>query len=300
MSELHPSGLRVLLAVAERGSFTAAAAVLGYTQSAVSRQVAALEATAGQRLFDRHRSGVRLTAAGSRLLPRARHIVDELDAALADARALPTGRVRLGTFPIAAASIVPDVLVQLQAEHPELVVTLRESTTPALVRSVRAGTVDLALVAQSPPFRPLDAESPALDVSTLVERDLVVAVGPGHPLAGRRAVEVEELAGQVWVASVGDGGDSLLGVWPGLAERADVRYVVRDWLTKLRLVATGLAITTVSTSFAELLPDGVRTVSIRGEPHEIRRLSLVRLAGQVEPPVAAVIQALQQRAGAND
>lgn len=299
MAELHPSGLRVLLAVAERGSFTAAAGLLGYTQSAVSRQVAALEATAGQRLFERHRTGVRLTAAGSRLVPRARHIVEELDAALADARATPTGRVRLGTFPIAAASIVPGALALLRADHPELMVTLRESTTPALVRAIRAGTLDLALVAQSPPYRPLDAESPALEVSALVERDLVVAVGPGHPLARRRAVEVEELAGQIWVASASDGGESLLGVWPGLAERADVRYVVRDWLTKLRLVAAGLALTTVSASLAELLPAGVRTVSVRGEPRETRRLSLVRLAGPVEPAVDAVIRALAQPAKAD-
>jgi DNA-binding transcriptional LysR family regulator len=296
MAELQPSGLRVLLAVAERGSFTAAAAALGYTQSAVSRQVAALEAAAGQRLFERHRAGVHLTAAGSRLLPRARHIVEQLEAALADARATPTGRVRLGAFPIAAASIVPEALVRLQAEHPELIVTLRESTTPALVRSVRAGTIDLAIVAQSPPYRPLDTESPGLDVSRLAARDLVVAVGPGHPLVRRRAVEVDELAGQTWVASVSDGGDSLLGVWPGLAERADVRYVVRDWLTKLRLVASGLAITTVGSSLADLLPPGVRTVTVRGEPRETRRLSLVRLPGPVEPGVAAVIRVLQQHA----
>lgn len=294
MAQLNPAGLRVLLAVADRGSFTAAAGALGYTQSAVSRQVATLEAAAGQLLFERHRGGVRLTAAGSRLLPRARHIVDELDAALADARATPSGRVRLGTFPIAAAALVPDALLLLRAEHPELIVTLREATTPALVRSIRAGTLDLALVAHSPPYRPLDTESPALDLSTLVERDLVVAVGPGHPLARRRAVEVDELAGQVWVASASEGGDSLMGVWPGLAERADVRYVVRDWLAKLSLVAAGLAITTVAPSLAGHLPEGVRMVSVRGEPRETRRLSLIRLPGPVPPPVAAVADALEQ------
>jgi len=297
MAELNPSGLRVLLVVAERGSFTAAAGALGYTQSAVSRQVAALEAAAGQLMFERHRGGVRLTAAGSRLLPRARHIVAELEAALVDARATPSGRVRLGTFPIAAASFIPETLVLLRAEHPELIVTLREATAPALVRSVRAGTLDLALVAQSPPYRPLDAESPALDVSTIVERDLVVAVGPGHPLARRRAVEVEELAGQVWVANAGESGDSLLGVWPGLAERADVRYVVRDWLAKLRLVAAGLAVTTVSPSLVAQLPDGVRTVSVRGEPRETRRLSLIRLPGPIPPEIAAVAEAVRSQTG---
>lgn len=293
MADLNPSGLRVLLAVAERGSFTAAAATLGYTQSAVSRQVAGLEHSTGQLLFERHRGGVRLTPAGSRLLPRARHIVDELAAALADAQASPVGRVRFGTFPIAAASVAPDAFVQLRAEHPELIVTLREATTPALVRSIRAGTLDLALVAQSPPYRPLDNESPALDVTMLVERDVMVAVGADHPLARRRAVEVEELAGLVWVASPSEGGDSLMGVWPGLAERADVRYVVRDWLTKLRLVGSGLAVTTIATSLAGQLPDGVRMVAVRGEPRETRRLSLIRLPGTLSVEIAAVADALR-------
>ena len=293
MAELQPSGLRVLLAVAERGSFTAAAGVLGYTQSAVSRQVAALETAAGQLLFERHRGGVRLTAAGSRLLPRARHIIDELGAALADARAAPSGRVRLGAFAIAAASFVPEALVRLRAERPDLVVALREATTPALVRAIRAGTLDLAVVAQSPPFRPLDTESPALDVSVLVERELVVAVGPSHPLARRRVVELDDLLGQVWIASASEGGDSLMGVWPGLAERADVRYVVRDWMAKLRLVAAGLGITTVAPSLAAQLPQGVSMLSVRGEPRERRRLSLIRLPGSHAPEIAAVAEALR-------
>lgn len=298
MAELSPTGLRVLLAVAERGSFTAAAVALGYTQSAVSRQVAGLERATGRMLFERHRDGVRLTATGSRLLPRARHIVEELEAALADTRTIPSGRVRLGGFPIATASFVPDVLARLRAERPNLLVTYREATTSALVRSVRAGTLDLALVAQSPPFRPLDAESPALDVWTLVERDLVVAVGLDHPLANRRAVEVEELLGLVWVGSAAEGGDSLMGVWPGLAERADLRYVVRGWLGKLRLVEAGLAVTTVAPSLAPQLPNGVRTVSVRGEPRETRRLSLIRLPGPVQPEIAAVTEALQAQAQA--
>ena len=113
MAELTTTGLRVLVAVAERGSFTAAAAVLGYTQSAVSRQVASLEAAAGQSLFDRHRAGVTLTAAGNRLLPRAARIVADLDAALSDVASGTAGRVRFGTFPMAAAGLVPPVLAAL-------------------------------------------------------------------------------------------------------------------------------------------------------------------------------------------
>ena len=296
MAELNPAGLRVLLAVAEHGSFTAAASSLGYTQSAVSRQASTLERTTGRSLFERHRDGVRLTAAGSQMLPRARLIVDELEAVLAETQPKPSGRVRLGGFPIATASLISPVLADLRTAHPELLVTYREATTPALVRAIRAGTLDLAVVAQLPPYRPLDSESPALDVSTLVERDLVVAVGREHPLAARLTVDVEELAGLVWVGSSSEGGDSLMGVWPGLAERADVRYVVRDWLGKLRLVEAGLAVTTVAPSLAPQLPAGIRTVAVRGEPRETRRLSLVRLPRPIPPAVATVVDALLRHA----
>ena len=291
MAELTTTGLRVLVAVAERGSFTAAANALGYTQSAVSRQVATLEAAAGRSLFERHRAGVTLTAAGSRLLPRAARIVAELDAAVADVASGTVGRVRFGTFPMVAAGLLPPVLAALAQVHPDVVVTLRESSTAGLVRSLRAGTLDVALVAQTPPYRPLDAESPALEVTTLLERDLAVAVGPGHPLARRRSVEVEELEGHVWVAGPADD-DAQLGVWPGLRERADVRYVARDWLTKLRFVAAGLALTTVSPSLAGVLPDGVRLLDVRGEPRESRRLVLARLPGPVDPGVSVFLDAL--------
>jgi hypothetical protein len=200
-----------------------------------------------------------------------------------------TGPVRLGAFATAAAGLVP---AAISALGPEPRVTMREGTTPQLTRAVRAGTSDLAVLARVPPFRPPDAESPALELLTLSERDLLVAVGDRHPFAGRRAVEVEELHGQVWVASRSDAGESLLGVWPGLDERADVRFVVRDWLAKLQIVAAGLAITTSAPVAAGVVPGGVRTVGVRGEPHEVRRLVVARQPGPLDPAVAAVQDAL--------
>jgi DNA-binding transcriptional LysR family regulator len=136
-----PVGLRVLREVAQAGSFSAAAHSLGYTQSAVSRQVARLEAVAGRRLFDRTRHGVTLTAAGTRLLASAIRVLDELDAALLEVAGdpRPAGPVRLGAFATAAAGLVPKALASLS---PELTVMLREGTTPALARALRSGTLD--------------------------------------------------------------------------------------------------------------------------------------------------------------
>jgi DNA-binding transcriptional LysR family regulator len=289
--DFSPTGLRVLREVAQTGSFSAAALSLGYTQSAVSRQVAGLEAAAGRRLFDRGRHGVTLTPEWARLLTSATLVLDELDSARRELTGEETDRrpIRLGAFPAAAAGLVPRALATLP---PQLRVSLREATTPALTRALRAGTVDLAVLARVPPFRPLDAESPALDLTTLSERELAIGVPATHPLAGARAVEVKQLEGQVWVASRSDAGDTLLGVWPGLRERPDVRYVVRDWLAKLQIVAAGLAITTIAPIMLDVLPESVRAVAVRGEPQETRRVVLARLPGSLDGATARVADAL--------
>jgi DNA-binding transcriptional LysR family regulator len=157
---------------------------------------------------------------------------------------------------------------------------------------LRAGTLDLAVIARTPPFRPPDAESPPLDLTTLLERELAICVPANHPFARVRAIEVEQLEGQVWVASRSEAGETLLGVWPGLRERPDVRYVVRDWLAKLQLVAAGLAITTIAPVIGAALPDGVRVVAVRGEPQEIRRVVLARLPGPLDSTAAQIADAL--------
>ena len=120
----------------------------------------------------------------------------------------------------------------------------------------------------------------------------MIGVPASHPLAGAQTVDVPALEGQIWVASRSDPGDSLLGVWPGLSERPDVRYVVRDWLAKLRLVAAGLAITTIAPITSGSLPDGVKVVAVRGEPREIRRIVLASRPGPLDAPNARVAEAL--------
>src|SRR5262249_15456026 len=102
MAELSTTGLRVLREVAALGSFTAAARSLGYTQSAVSRQVAGLETAAGTPLFERAARGVRLTEAGEGLLVRAARVLEELDAAQRELEGMSepaAGWLSVGAFP---------------------------------------------------------------------------------------------------------------------------------------------------------------------------------------------------------
>lgn len=292
--DFSSTALRVLRQVAESGSFTAAAVRLGYTQSAVSRQAAALERGAGTVLFERHFDGVRLTPAGLTLLRHARTILACLDEAEQDltGSAGRTEPVRLGIFPSGGAMLLPLALTRLAETDPHLAVTSREGTTPSLIRSLRAGSLDLAVLTSRPPHRPSDGESPALHLERIEDTELCVAVPTTGVYAGRTSVHAGELVDAPWIATPSSGAEPLLGVWPGLPGRPRVVHTARDWLTKLRLVAAGFGVTTVPRGMSAALPQGVTLLRVDGAPPELRRVLAARLPGRPSPEITRVIQAL--------
>lgn len=298
LSGVSLPALRAFREVAEKGTVTAAAVTLGYSQSAVSRQLAGLERAAGSALLERHHDGVRLTAAGRVVLRGAASALDHLDAAARELTGPPTeaGAVRLGWYPIAGATLVPRALAALRRSHPGIAVTSREASSTALVRALRAGTIDLAILASAPPFRPPDSESPPLKRRTLVERSLCVAVPAGDPLAGGDEVPVTALRGRPWIAGPKSADENLMGVWPGLDERPRIAHTARDWLAKLHLVAADAGITTVPPSLAPLAPPGVRVLPVRGGPDERRRVILAWLRSPLPPAAARLAEAVEAAA----
>jgi DNA-binding transcriptional LysR family regulator len=297
-TDVSLTALRVFRAVAEHGTFTAAAASLGYTQSAVSRQIASIERAAGAELLERRRDGVRLTAAGRLVMRRATVVLDEIDAAARELSGLPEpgGTVRLGWVPSAGATLVPQALAALGHDDPGVQVISREGTTPALTRALRAGSIDVALLSSAPPFRAPDDESPPLVLQTLTERALCLAVPAAHPLARGDFVDVADLRGQRWIAGSANRADQVLGVWPGLDERAEIAHTARDLLAKLQLVAAGCGLTTMSAATAAVAPPGVRILPVRGGPQETRRLLLARLPAPAAGPVLRLAAALRAAA----
>ena len=287
------TSLRVFQEVAERGTLTAAAAALGYTQSAVSRQIASLERAAGVPLMQRRHNGVQLTAAGHTALRRAAAIIAQVDAATRELSGMPDerGTVHLGWFTSAGTALLPQALTALRRTHPAITVITREGSTPALVRALRAGTIDIALLASTPPFRPPDTETPALDVQTITERSLRVAIPSTHPLARHDFVDVNDLHDQPWIAS--PGADTGMGVWPGLDERPQIVHTARDWLAKLHLVAAGCGLTTIPAALHSALPPGVRILPVRGGPQEHRRILIARLPGPIAEAHAVLAHALR-------
>ncbi|MFD8780574.1 LysR family transcriptional regulator [Streptomyces sp. NPDC059916] len=296
--DISSTGLRILRQIAESGSFTAAATRLGYTQSAVSRQAASLERSTGTALFERRPDGVRLTPAGLTLLRHARTILDCLTAAERDLTGTvpQTELVRLGMFLSAGAAILPPSLARLAATAPQITVTTTEGTTPTLIRALRAGSIDLAVLTSRPPHRPLDGESPRLHIETVADTELVVAAPSTGEFAGRTAAHVDELVDAPWIATLSSNSEPLLGVWPGLPGRPHIVHCARDWLTKLQLVAGGFGVTTVPSRLSPVLPPGVSLLHVEGAPPEIRRILVARLPGRPTPAITAVTRAITSTA----
>jgi DNA-binding transcriptional LysR family regulator len=196
---LNVARLKILKEVAYRGSFSAAANALSYTQSAVSQQIAALEAEAGMTLLERHPRGVSLTAAGQTLVGHAEGILARLDAAEASMEAiagLRGGRLRVASFPTAGATLMPLAISTFSSSYPAVELTLVEGEPEQIVPRLRAGELDLALLFEFPGEELAGEEMLRTD---LLEDPMYLALPRSHPLAGKDRLRLADLAGEAWV-----------------------------------------------------------------------------------------------------
>jgi DNA-binding transcriptional LysR family regulator len=295
MPEAHVSltltGLRVVQEVAARGSFTAAADALGYTQSAVSRQVAAMEEAVGAPLFERLPRGVRPSSAGAILVRHAGALLTRVDAAMLELAGLQDrleGRVAVGAFPSALAVLVPRAAARLQRDHPGVALSLAEGTTPTHLRRLRAGRLEVAVIARGPDL-PYVLEDLSADV--VFEGGLLVAVPAEHRLARRGTVDVAELEDEPWISGDVGGADPAFGAWPGLTDPR-IAHRVRDWPSRLGLVAAGLGVATVPSMIVGTTAPGVRLIAV-DEPRPTRRTVLAVTRENRSPGVAALVAALR-------
>lgn len=296
MAEITLTGLRVVRAVMAAGSFTAAAETLGYTQSAISRQVAAMEDAAGAPLFAREARGVRPTPAGAVLARQAAAVLAGVEAAeveLAGLRDQLAGRLVLGAFPTAASVLVPRALAQVLGKHPGLVVDLQEASTPVLLRRLRAGGVEVAVVGVGHGLPDYDLSGLVQDL--LLEDDLRVAVPAGHHLAGQERVHADVLGGETWIVGRGGRRDPQFGAWPTLGEPR-IGYAVQGWPTRLGMVAAGLGISLLPGLAAPSAPAGVRVLRVIDRQWS-GRATVVVTPSRRSRRAEAMVDALQEQAG---
>jgi DNA-binding transcriptional LysR family regulator len=196
---LNVTRLKILKEVAYHGSFSAAAEALSYTQSAVSQQIATLEAETGMALLERHPRGVTLTAAGQALVAHAEGILARLEtaeAALSEIAGLRGGRLRMASFPTAGATLMPLAIATFRAAYPAVELTLAEGEPEQIVPRLRAGELDVALLFEFADELPLPRDMTRVE---LLEDKMFLALARGHRLATRKRIRVEDLATDAWV-----------------------------------------------------------------------------------------------------
>jgi DNA-binding transcriptional LysR family regulator len=278
--------LEHFLAVADEGSFTAAAARLHMVQSSLSASVRALEREVGAPLFVRIHRGVRLTDAGEALRVEAAAILRGVEHArdvVAQTTGLLRGRVRVATVALPRQLDLVEVVCAFRRDHPGVAVHLLHDGARNLVQLVLDGEVDLAVT-------PLAGPEQNLSFVSLLSTPVVAICRVDHPLAGRRQVPLAELAEQDtvdlpngwWVRHLVD------EMFAGAGLPRSVRMEVDEWFGLLAMVQRGFAIGFGPEACLdrEVQPT-LTTVGIAGAPEW--EVGIATLAGQ---PVTAAARAL--------
>ena len=287
---MDPRRLLTFREVARQGSFSRAGEALALTQPAVSQQVAALEKQLGVRLLDRGPGGPRPTEAGALLLAHADAVADRLSQAgaqVAELAATERETLRIGSFPSALATLIPEAIVRLRARMPDVQVEATEASGEELGAAVAAGELHAAVCfqdAEQPPRRPEGTERRELG------REAMLAVmAEDHPLASRESLRVADLAGETWTAPSRDALLYRTCVAAGFEPR--ISFVTRDVLAARGLVASGLAVTLMPALLASGLP-GIAMVPLEGlQP--FRSLYALTPAAGARPAALAFLDALQ-------
>jgi len=285
----------------DEGSFTAAAASLGYTHPAVSQMVRQLEQRTGTVLVERLGRKVRLTEAGDVLARHASTVLSALDAAeeaVAAIAGLRSGRVRLWAFPSSSATVVPHALALVKRRFPDVVVTFNEAEPPESLAALKAGECDLAVAFthEGLDLSDLqdDLESPA--ATKLLDDEVRLPLPKDHRLAKQQRVSLGDLSQDPWIAGCPKCRGHLLHLARGAGFSPDVAFETEDYVAVQGLVAEGLGVA--------LIPDLIlrtthhsEVVALPVEPASRREIFAVTTPDLARvPSVAATIDALVEAA----
>ncbi|PRX68513.1 DNA-binding transcriptional LysR family regulator [Nonomuraea fuscirosea] len=272
--------LRVLVAVARKGSLTAAAKELHYSQPSVSHHLARLEAETGAKLVQRAGRGIRLTEAGRLLAERAAEIIGRLDATAEELAAhvgLRSGRVRLAAFPSALGTFIPKAARLLAGAHPGLRLQLTETEPPEALRLLRAGRVDVAVMFRYDDTAPED--NGIHMVHLLDDPSYLVSSAPPGELAGH--------AESSWITGCDRCRSHLLDICDKAGFEPRISFTSDDIVAVQALVAAGLGLT--------MLP-GLALTAHRHPEVEVARVPgstrHVYAAVYGEPPHPPAVEAL--------
>ena len=288
--------LRFLLEVARSGSLAAAADALGYTPSAVSQQIRALEREVGTVVLERRGRRIVLTEPGHALVEHGQRIVDALAAAEAEVEALGglrAGVLRFGWFSTAGAIVVPQAIARFRASHPEIELLLDEADPDECARRLGEGEFDLAVVYRFKREEPLPS---ALRLTPVLEDRLHIALPAGHRLAHRRRIKMAELSGEPWIQGVRRG--STLATLPAACREAGfephIAFQTDDPTAWQGLVAAGVGIAVIPQLTLSIARPDIEVRELDA-PSLVREVSVAMPPGRYRAPAAdAMAQVLRE------
>jgi DNA-binding transcriptional LysR family regulator len=295
--------LRAFALVLDLGSISAAASVLGYTQSAVSQQLAALEREVGMTLVDRSQRPLRASRAGEALRPHVERVLAALggtEATLEDLRG-GTRRLRLAAFTSALSSFVPPAVRDLRRAHPQLVVQVLQLETHEAVERLRAGDAELAVVHHMPGVAV--PETAGLQRRRLLVDHLYVVLPDGHRLARRDAVSLADLEAEPLILPRRDTpAGRFRSVVEHLCSQAGfaprVAYELDDLPAAQAFVAAGIAIVPMHGLTLATLPPGATARPLTERPAGSRTIEALAPDGARTPVVDDLLERLTDAARA--
>ena len=278
-----------LLKTIELGSFTKAAAELGYTQSGISHMLAALERECGCTLLYRDRSGVRLSSDGEVLLPLFRTVENaqkELLGKLSELQGLEAGLISIGTVTSVSVHWLPSIIQEFHAAHPQIQFRLRYGQDYVEIEKwLSEGLVDCGFIG-------LPATYPNLNLRTL-RRDAFVAVLPReHPLAARSSISLHELADQPFIRLEEGNDNEIAALFSESGIQPKVCFTAWDNQTILAMVSKGLGVSVLTELI--LMDEPYDVVAVPLSPPAYRDLALAtRKDGDLTAAAQAFVSAVE-------
>lgn len=293
--------LRCFLAVAEELHFGRAAERLAISQPPLTVAIQQLEGQVGTPLLLRNSRGVRLTAAGAALLPRARSLLLGASLAMSEAREAAAGRSGRLVIGFAGTMLyrgLPQMLRSLRAEHPRIQLSLREMNSGEQVIELQHERLDAGFVHTS-------RVPPGMNQILVASQTFVACVPRGHALAAARAIVPSQLAGEplalVARAVSPDYHERILAVCSAAGFEPASAHELRHWLSVVSVVSEGLAVALVPSALAQCGIEGVCFVPLAEMEAALPRYETRCLwsAGRDQPALGLFLQAVREIAQAD-
>jgi DNA-binding transcriptional LysR family regulator len=293
--------MKVLREVAVRGSFSAAAEALSFTQSAVSQQVAALEREAGTILVERSARGVRLTEAGEAVVRHADAILARLSEAESELEAiagLRGGRLRMATFESAGASIMPLAIARFRERHPAVELTMTLQDTDEALAGLRTGDLDLALTEGA---LDLVAAPEGIELVHLLNDPMYLALPKHHPIAHKARLKLSDLADDAWIQGHVTSRCACNRLALSACQRAGfeprVAFESSDWSAVQGLVAAGVGVSLIAELGTSTVRDDIVIRDLGRQVDDRKVYAAVPTGGYRSPATSEMVSILQEVSG---